>query len=82
MDFGPADGAIPACGYFATAAHNRLRSDEITTSAGGTVNVDYSIDGGAPIPIEPEFFTHDSAFFVTRIAHAATIQPRASLRLG
>ena len=50
-------------------------STEILTAAGGTVNVDYSIDGGAPIPIGPEFFAHDSPFFVTRTAHAATIPP-------
>jgi hypothetical protein len=50
-------------------------STEIVTQAGGTVNLDYSIDGGAPVPIGPEFFAHDSPFFVTRTAQAATIPP-------
>ena len=50
-------------------------STEIVTRANGTVNLDYSIDGGFPIPIGPEFFAHDSPFFVTRTAQAATIPP-------
>jgi len=50
-------------------------STEIVAPAGGTVNVDYSIDGGAVIPIGPEFFADDSPHFVTRTAKADTIPP-------
>lgn len=50
-------------------------STEILAPAGGTVNVDYSIDGGAVVAIGPEFFADDNPFFVTRTAYAATISP-------
>src|SRR5437588_11933309 len=40
----------------APKAVDLLFSTEITVGATGTVNVDYSIDGAAPIPIGPEFF--------------------------
>jgi hypothetical protein len=50
-------------------------STEIVTRANGTVNLDYSIDGRAPVPIGPEFFAHDSPFFVTRTAQAFTMPP-------
>jgi hypothetical protein len=50
-------------------------STEIRAPAGGTVNVDYSIDGGVPVPIGPEFFSNDFPFFATRTALAATIPP-------
>src|SRR5262249_29233895 len=50
-------------------------STEIVAPGGGTVNLDYSIDGGGPQPIGPEFFASDNPFFVTRTAVGATIPP-------
>jgi hypothetical protein len=50
-------------------------STEILAPAGGTVNVDYSIDGGPIGPIGPEFFADDSLNFVTRTQMGATIPP-------
>ena len=57
-------------------------STEVITSATGTVNLDYSIDGRSPVPIGPEFFAHDSPFFVTRTAQGATIPPFMTLGPG
>jgi hypothetical protein len=50
-------------------------STEILAPAGGTVNLDYSIDGGPIVPIGPEFFANDSPSFATRTQMGATIPP-------
>jgi hypothetical protein len=56
-------------------------STEIVAPSGGTVNLDYSIDGGAPFAIGPEFFA-DDAKFTTRTARALTGPPFVSLTAG
>jgi hypothetical protein len=50
-------------------------STEILAPAGGTVNIDYSIDNGPAMPVGPEFFSADHDAFVTRTAVGATILP-------
>ena len=51
-------------------------STEVHAGAGGTVNVDYSIDGAAtPIPIGPEFFADDTPAFTTRTAYGVVEPP-------
>ena len=54
-------------------------STEIRAPSGGRVDLLYSIDGTAPRVIGPEFFSDDSAQFVTRTAMAATIPPFGAL---
>src|SRR5262249_32375224 len=49
-------------------------STEILAPAGGTVNLDYLIDGVFRI-VGPEFFSADHAAFATRTAIGATIGP-------
>jgi hypothetical protein len=50
-------------------------SSEISVAvAGDRVNLDYSIDGGAPIPIGPEFFANDIVF-AARTAYGVVNAP-------
>jgi hypothetical protein len=49
-------------------------SSEVSVAAGGRVNLDYSIDGAAPVPIGPEFFS-DDAILTTRTAYGLVAAP-------
>src|SRR5262249_17787759 len=50
-------------------------STEVVTLGTATVNLDYSINGGAPRPIGPEFFARSSPPFVPPTALGATTPP-------
>jgi hypothetical protein len=50
-------------------------STEILAPSGGTVNLDYLIDGNPVGAIGPEFFADDSVRFVTRTAMGVTLPP-------
>jgi hypothetical protein len=56
-------------------------STEIRAPSGGTVNVDYSVDGGALTVIGPEFFADDT-LFTTRTARGVTGSPFVTLSAG
>jgi hypothetical protein len=50
-------------------------SSEIRAPTGGTVNLDYIIDGASPVPVGPEFFANDNNSFATRTAVGVTLFP-------
>lgn len=50
-------------------------STEILAPPGGTVDLDYVIDGGDAVPIGPQFFSNDNNAFVTRTAMGVTLPP-------
>lgn len=50
-------------------------SSEILAPTGGTVNLDYIIDGASPVPVGPEFFANDNNSFATRTAVGVTLFP-------
>jgi hypothetical protein len=54
-----------------------LFSTEIAESS-GTIFLDYSIDGGAPIPIGPEFFSSNDPIGSARTAYGVVMPPFVS----
>ena len=50
-------------------------STEILAPTGGTVNLDYLIDGNLVGAIGPEFFANDNNTFATRTAVGVTLPP-------